>query len=125
MSRLDEARAEHRREMGTRMDKVADALLELLNYWQGNDLPGDFLSGEEYPFDTSLDDLQAQVRHAARSIVTVETVTFWMGRRRITAEVVRSEKDASGSRFVTVVVDGEEITKPAIAVGFIPPLEDA
>lgn len=49
-------------------------------------------------------------------IAEVEIVTFWRGRRRITAEVIRSEKDASGSRFVTVVVDDVEITKPAIAI---------
>lgn len=65
--RLDRADAEvnHRREMAKHLRKIAQDLAAMERYWSDEDLPSDFLSGEEYPFHRSMEDLTSEVGHAA------------------------------------------------------------
>lgn len=65
---------DHRVFFAARLRAVAAELQQMLSYWQNNDLPGDYLTAAEYPFRQSLDDLAAEVDHAAE-VVEARSVT--------------------------------------------------
>jgi hypothetical protein len=58
----------HRARMADRLELIGNDLAALSHYWTLHDLPGDFLSGEAYPFPVELDELTARVRTAVDHI---------------------------------------------------------
>jgi hypothetical protein len=58
----------YRADLAHGLNKVASDLSEVLAYWLENDLPADFLTGDEYPFDASLDEVVSRVQNAVISL---------------------------------------------------------
>jgi hypothetical protein len=56
--------ADPRARMALHLDTIGQAMATMLEDWQTAGLPGDFLSGESYPFTESLDEALAKVWHA-------------------------------------------------------------
>lgn len=83
----NEMKAEIRAEMAKHLEHIAGHMSQMLALWYDRDLPGDFLSDDEYPFDKSLDEALAEVQHAVERIRTVneflelEPVTITVGPR--------------------------------------------
>lgn len=58
----------HRAQMRRYMAHLQAEVSGLLHYWTVNHLPGEFLSGPEYPFTESLEEVESRVGHAAEAL---------------------------------------------------------
>lgn len=58
----------HRAILAGHLRDAYSALAAMLMHWEDNDLPGDFLSGDAYPFTRSLDEVVADIAAAVDTL---------------------------------------------------------
>jgi hypothetical protein len=78
----------HRKELARRLRNARDELYAVNDYWVHEDLPGDFLRDDEWPFDASLDEVIADLEKA---IENIEFANDFLGLKPMVMVVSRVE----------------------------------